>query len=330
MGRRHLAALGLVAAVLHTGCGRGRSAPDRSVPAPSRAETAASATPGGPTVNVEMRNVDFRVDPFVVLRIRRLVGALVSTRPGSPPVFDDKTSFVLQITSGEIAIDAAGLSAIMNRYAFAAPDAPMKGVSIEIRGDEIRQKARLRKTGLPVEIAGRVDATPDGRIRLRPESIRVAHLPVRGLMTFLKLKLGKLVDLTKARGVEETGNDLVLSPDAMLPPPRIEGRISSVRIESGKLVQVFGLDQGEGTRDRAGNFMHYRNGTLRFGKLTMRDADLEIVDSSPEDPFDFFLDHYKEQLVAGYSKTTPTFGLKVFMPDFHRLKRPATKSRTAP
>jgi hypothetical protein len=170
-----------------------------------------------------MRNVDFRVDQFVVLRIRRLVGALVSTRPGSPPVFDDKTSFVLQITSGEIAIDAAGLSAIMNRYAFAAPDAPMKGVSIEIRGEEIRQKARLRKTGLPVEIAGRVDATPDGRIRLRPESIRVAHLPVRGLITFLKLKLGKLMDLTKARGVEESGNDLVLSPDAMLPPPRIKG-----------------------------------------------------------------------------------------------------------
>lgn len=276
-----------------------------------------------------MRNVDFRVDQFVVLRIRRLVGALVSTRPGSPPVFDDKNSFVLQITSGEIAIDAAGLSAIMNRYAFAAPDAPMKGVSIEIRGDEIRQKARLRKTGLPVEIAGRVDATPDGRIRLRPESIRVAHLPVRGLMTFLKLKLGKLVDLTKARGVEESGNDLVLSPDAMLPPPRIKGRISSVRIEGGKLVQVFGLDRGERTGDRSGNFMHYRNGTLRFGKLTMRDADLEIVDSSPEDPFDFFLDHYKEQLVAGYSKTTPTFGLKVFMPDFHRLEHSATKSRTA-
>jgi hypothetical protein len=280
-------------------------------------------------VNVEMRNVDFRVDQFVVLRIRRLVGALVSTRPGSPPVFDDKNSFVLQITSGEIAIDAAGLSAIMNRYAFAAPDAPMKGVSIEIRGDEIRQKARLRKTGLPVEIAGRVDATPDGRIRLRPESIRVAHLPVRGLITFLKLKLGKLMDLTKARGVEESGNDLVLSPDAMLPPPRIKGRISSVRIEGGKLVQVFGLDRGERTGDRSGNFMHYRNGTLRFGKLTMRDADLEIVDSSPEDPFDFFLDHYKEQLVAGYSKTTPTFGLKVFMPDFHRLEHPATKSRTA-
>lgn len=266
-----------------------------------------------------MRNVDFRVDPFVVLRIRRLVGALVSTRPGFPPVFDDKTSFVLEITSGEIAIDAAALSAILNRYAFAGPDAPMKDVSIEIRGDGIRQKARLRKTGLPVEIAGRLGATSDGRIRLRPESVRVAHVPVRGLLKFLKLKLGALVDLTRARGVEERGSDLVLSPGRMLPPPRIEGRISSVRVEAGQLIQVFGSNPAERNRDRAGNFMHYRHGTLRFGKLTMHDADLEIRDTSPEDPFDFFLDHYKEQLVAGYSKTTPSFGLKVFMPDYHRL-----------
>ncbi|HMA17352.1 MAG TPA: hypothetical protein VKS03_02845 [Thermoanaerobaculia bacterium] len=328
MGRRFLAALG-ISAVLHAGCGRGRAARVRPVPAPPRLEIAASATPADGTVDVEMRNVDFRVDEFVVLRIRRLVGTLVSTRSGSPPVFDDKNSFVLRIKSGEIAIDAAGLSAIMNRYAFAAPDAPMKEISIEIRGDGIRQRARLRKTGLPVEIDGRLDATSDGRIRLRPESIRVAHLPVRGIMAFLKLKLGKLVDLTKARGVEESGNDLLLSPDGMLPPPRIEGRISSVRIEDGRLVEVFGSDGGERPRDRAGNFMHYRNGTLRFGKLTMHDADLEILDSSPEDPFDFFLDHYKEQLVAGYSKTTPTFGLRVFMPDFHQLGRPATKRRTA-
>jgi hypothetical protein len=34
------------------------------------------------------------------------------------------------------------------------------------------------------------------------------------------------------------------------------------------------------------------------------------------DPFDFYLDHYKQQLVAGYTKETPSFGLRVFMHDF--------------
>jgi hypothetical protein len=45
----------------------------------------------------------------------------------------------------------------------------------------------------------------------------------------------------------------------------------------------------------------------------MQDTDMVLIDMNPEDPFDFFLDHYKEQLVAGYTKTTPSFGLRVYM-----------------
>ena len=55
---------------------------------------------------------------------------------------------------------------------------------------------------------------------------------------------------------------------------------------------------------------------MRFGKLTMHDTDLEIVDESPATPFEFSLPEYNRQLVAGYSKNTPSHGLIVFMPGF--------------
>jgi hypothetical protein len=67
------------------------------------------------------------------------------------------------------------------------------------------------------------------------------------------------------------------------------------------------------------NYMYYRGGILRFGKLTMEDADLALIDAEPQDPFDFFRDRYNDQLVAGYSKSTPQHGLKVYMPDYHRI-----------
>jgi hypothetical protein len=70
---------------------------------------------------------------------------------------------------------------------------------------------------------------------------------------------------------------------------------------------------------KAQNYIYYKGGVLRFGKLTMADADLEIVDQSPRTPFDFSLPDYSRQLVAGYSKNTPTHGLIVFMPDFSTL-----------
>jgi hypothetical protein len=73
---------------------------------------------------------------------------------------------------------------------------------------------------------------------------------------------------------------------------------------------------------KAQNYIYHKGGVLRFGKLTMTDADLEIVDQTPLTPFDFSLPDYNRQLVAGYSKNTPTHGLIVFMPDFATLSRP--------
>jgi hypothetical protein len=78
--------------------------------------------------------------------------------------------------------------------------------------------------------------------------------------------------------------------------------------------------------------MYFRHGTLRFGKLTMVNADLLIVDQDPASIFDFSLDRYNDQLVAGYSKSTASLGLVVYMPDLRTLdlKRGAAASVPKP
>jgi hypothetical protein len=110
--------------------------------------------------------------------------------------------------------------------------------------------------------------------------------------------------------------------DISLPPPRISGHITAIRLEGNNIVQVFGDPQKQPwMRVSAQNYMYYHGNRLQFGKLVMNDTDLLLIDSDPSDAFDFYLDHYKEQLVAGYTKTTPTFGLRVFMVDFNKLKK---------
>jgi hypothetical protein len=52
----------------------------------------------------------------------------------------------------------------------------------------------------------------------------------------------------------------------------------------------------------------------------MARTDLELVDKDPKDPFDFSVDHWSEQLVAGYSRTTASRGLKAHMPDYADLR----------
>jgi hypothetical protein len=73
-------------------------------------------------------------------------------------------------------------------------------------------------------------------------------------------------------------------------------------------------------RGNAANYMHFAGGRLRFGKLTMQDTDLRIVDADPSDPFRFYFAKYHGQLVAGTSRTTPDLGLVAVMPDADDLE----------
>ena len=142
----------------------------------------------------------------------------------------------------------------------------------------------------------------------------------------LRIDLSDLLDLSKAKGATVRGNDLLLDPNHLLPPPMIRGRLVGVRAANGQLIQSFGRDTAakSGTAPvaltppdhSAANYMYFRGGTLRFGKLAMLGADMQIIDLDPRTPFAFNLDRYQQQLVAGYSKTGFDLSLQVLMPDY--------------
>jgi hypothetical protein len=75
------------------------------------------------------------------------------------------------------------------------------------------------------------------------------------------------------------------------------------------------------------NYMLYRGGTLHFTKLYMPDAEMLVVDMDQSSPFDFDNPHYTRQLIAGYSKTLPSYGLEVWMPDAYSLRDKEVASR---
>ena len=153
---------------------------------------------------------------------------------------------------------------------------------------------------------------------MHTQKIKAAHVPVKGLMDLLGETISKLIDTSKVRGVRVQGDDLFLTPSELFPPPHIEGRLSSIEIQGNQIVQKYG-GSSRPWASLSGNFMAYRGGQLRFGKLTMSNTDLILLDMDPQDAFDFYLDHYKEQLVAGYTKITPSFGLRTYFRDYGKL-----------
>jgi len=284
--------------------------------------------PTARSVQVAMRNVEYHYTPDTSVRILFLHGELFPTKP--PPhivVFDDKESFFLVMAYSEIAMGFNSLANILNQRVFAADDAPIKSLSIQSKGNALIIRGKLHKKGsIPFETMGTISATPDGRIRLHAEKVTAAHLPVKGLIDLLGLDIAALINTNKVRGVAVEKDDLLLDPQEILPLPRIQGKVTAVRVQGNEIVETFGAKQDSNFNPViSGNYMAYRGNELRFGKLTMHDTDMILLDMDPQDPFDFFLDHYVDQLVAGYSKTTPSFGLRVYMRDYNKLKRPGAR-----
>jgi hypothetical protein len=286
----------------------------------------------GKNVAVQMQHVDFHVDSSTVLQIRYLRGELEPTSPEHSPYFDDKNSFTLNIDSARIAITPASLSSLLNRHTFAYPGSPLRRLTITIEKGQLKQQGTMR--GISFTVVGELTLTKDGELRIHPSSIKAVGVKVGGLMKFLGLHLDKLLKLKRARGVRIEKDDFLLSPAELLPPPSVKGRVGRVEVNDSAIVLMFQPVDHRTIQPltipdpKAENYMFYRGGTLRFGKLTMHDADMLIRDAEPEDPFDFFLDQYNAQLVAGYSRNTPDHGLIVVMQDFKRT--PPLPGKTTP
>jgi hypothetical protein len=287
----------------------------------------AQSSSNGP-VAVEMRGVNYHFTDTVSVYISRLQGELLPLHINEMAVFDDKNSFSLAIRSAEISMPLDSLTNVLNTYVFASSNAPLKNLSVTADSNRLKIKGKLHEYGdIPFEAEGSLSATSDGKILLHTENVHAAHLPVKGIMDLLGIKLAKLIQTQQVRGIEARDNDLYLDPQQILPPPHIRGSITHVEIRGNTLVQVFGAAPDHPVTQMSGNYMGYRGNHLRFGKLTMDHTDLILIDMDSRDPFDFSLERYQQQLVAGYTHITKEFGLRVYMPDLNKLSSSKTKRR---
>ncbi|MGA7375729.1 MAG: hypothetical protein WBW36_05240 [Candidatus Sulfotelmatobacter sp.] len=272
-------------------------------------------------VQIAMKNVMYHYTGPIAVHVVQLQGEILPTKSGDIPVFDDKNSFILALNSAEIAISCDALARVLNQNVLSASNAPIKDLSIESKNNQLVIKGKLPQKGdVSFETTGVLKVEGDGRIRLHTEHLKAAHLPVKGLLDLLGMDIARMIDTKKIQGISADKDDLILNPEEILPPPHIQGRVTAVRVQGNDIVQVFGKAQGETfAAKQTGNYLAFRHGDLRFGKLTMRDSDLIMIDMDPRDPFDFYLDHYQDQLVAGYTKSTPAFGLRAYARDYDKL-----------
>jgi len=260
----------------------------------------------------------------IVLAVTTLDGEFIARTAAAPPVFDDPRSYTLRLRSADLAMDVASLTALITRAL--GSDAPVRDVRVAIDRGALQVRGHLKKgVSVPFTMRADVSAAPDGSMRLHATSIKAAGVPVKGLLDLVGVDVADLLKAPAGSGIRADGDDLLIDTTAMLPPPRTEGRLQRVAISGERLTMRLVGTATQPARPatlplpRARNYIYFFGGSIRFGKLTMSDADMQLIDADPRDPFDFYPARYEGQLIAGYSRNTPRHGLQVFMPDYGRV-----------
>ena len=262
-----------------------------------------------------------RRGPNFRIYVRWLRGNMVRTRPDVNPTFDDTETFFLEIKSGVVRANIGDIGTFLNAGGVA--DSPLKNIQLRADGENIKLKGSLKKLiSLPVEMLGSVSAASDNRIQVHVEKLSVLKIPVTGLLRGLHITASDLVGSKSIPGISVLGNDIFFDTFKLLPPPRIRGQLLKVRVVSPDIEEVFGNAEETLTRvEEWRNFLRLRDGTIDFGKLTMHNVDLVMVDLSDDAWFDLDLNNYQNQLVNGYTRMTPQAGLQIFMPDLNNVPK---------
>jgi hypothetical protein len=302
--------------------------PAATTTAPTASAPEPAATHG---VAAEMRNVMFHLTPTAAAHLIVLSGELWPTGKNEMVVFDDKKSFEVRVTNGTVAISPDALSDIMNNYVFARKDAPLKDIKVSINDNELIIKGKLHSKGdLPFATAGTLTATGDGRLRVHTKKITALHLPVKGVMGLFGIDLAKVLNTSKIDGIATDKDDLIMDLGTLLPPPHIRGKVNAVRIEKNDIVTIFGDGGTSLPQKEEGSYMVFQGSQVKFGNLVMDPADLTILDLDAHNTLDWDQDDYRKQLEAGYSKLTPTFGLRAYAKDYDKMRgsrQPSADSR---
>jgi hypothetical protein len=289
--------------------------------------TAPPVAPSGPdTVHIEVEHTLFHPMDNVVLQVERLNGRLVATT-GQTISLDDKNSFSVQIDQAVTRLSARDLSALINSYLLRQAGSAIRQVDVSFDGQQVVVKGKVHKLlTLPFEGRGTLSTTPDGELRMHMDEFRVAGMLNRKFLAMLGIRLDDVAQPRRKPSFRVEGDDFLTSLNELFPPPRVYGRLTRVHVEQQDLVQVIGVEPPEHAIAKIPkalpeppNYVYFTGGRMRFGRVTMDNVDLKMVDSTPENPFDFSLDHYQQQIEAGYVKVLPNQGLEVYAGDWNTL-----------
>ena len=274
---------------------------------------------------VYAQNVSIRMDKDISVGTSSMAGELLPKKQGEPLYFDDIKSYVINVHKAKLTIDSTNLNTLMNNYVLNYANCPLKNIEVTFLSNRLRICGKMTKiVTVGFEMEGNVTVTPDGMLKMVPDIVKAAGFPSKGLMDLLGIEVSDALKINENNGLKLDGNNLIMDPKKMFPPPAISGKIVASDINESRLSLTF----DDGIKQPAPklpdptvqNYMYLTGGTVKIMNQTYTNANLCIADMDPSNPMDFFIRECKIHLKKGYTKLIDDKGTTVsFVPDYAKM-----------
>jgi hypothetical protein len=152
--------------------------------------------------------------------------------------------------------------------------------------------------------------------------ISVDHLKIFGkipatkLIKWTPMHLDKVITLPPNQSLMVSGNQIMVKPFGLFPPPRINGKLESVTVGADDITIAFAGEAVPAPKSEAKNYVYLSGGIAQFGKFRMQDTDVLILDQNQSNPFNFSIAHYADMIKRSTVDVRDLRSVTVSMPDY--------------
>jgi hypothetical protein len=271
---------------------------------------------------IRMQNVRFKWSDRVYIDTGNMAVRAVPLQGGTVD-FDEPESFRLSLQQSVVRIRPDVLEGMFNESVFNYPHSKLRNLKVTLAPADTEHRVHVKgsvNVGVWIPFTMSADLSVDTKTNTLVMDISglkvLGMFPASALIKLKPFHLENIISLPPNKSVLVEGNQLMVKPLGLFPPPRIEGTMSDIAVEGDGIRLRFAGSSIPAPEASAPNYVFLKGGTSEFGRFRMVDTDILILDESPTDPFVFSLAHYADMIPRSKVELHDTKSVRITMPDF--------------
>lgn len=260
--------------------------------------------------SVEGQNMAFNVDQNDIkigVKVKHFEADLFDKTPQDPLNVTDIKNLGVNVKGGIVQVKDTDITTTVTNIVKKETNNTVRNVNVNFdAGNQIKAEVLGKKfIKFKLSVQGMAHPNPiNNVVRFTPEKINVNGIPVKRIMDFFGLEIGEIVKFSNPKGsVFTSGDSIYFNPNKLINGIDINAPVTGLKTNAGTLTVMVGGSIPETHTDKPvygqNNYLTMRGGDVNFNGFNLLNADLALVDGTPQNDFDIINDPSKKYITEG-------------------------------